>query len=80
MKIKRADTDSNKTSGTRNVIGTWELHAAVIANYISFQLSIPPRIAMGGAVSSGQNNRELVDNLCYEDYIQSPEVEKVRQI
>jgi len=32
---------------------------------------------MGGAVSSGQNNNELVDNLCYENYIQTPEVEMV---
>lgn len=33
---------------------------------------------MGGAVSAGQNNNELVDNLCYENYIQTPEVELVR--
>ena len=32
---------------------------------------------MGGAVSSGRNNSELVDNLCYENYIQTPEVEMV---
>ena len=32
---------------------------------------------MGGAVSSGQNNEELVNNLCIEDYIQTPAVERV---
>ena len=32
---------------------------------------------MGGAVSAGQNNSELVDNLCYENYIQTPQVEMV---
>lgn len=32
---------------------------------------------MGGAVSSGNSNEELVDNLCHEDYITRPEVEKV---
>ncbi len=32
---------------------------------------------MGGAVSAGQNNDELVDNLCYENYIHTPEVERV---
>ena len=32
---------------------------------------------MGGAVSSGRDNDELVDNLCYEDYICSPDVERV---
>ena len=45
--------------------------------------SIPPRSGavfrptMGGAVSAGQNNAELVDNLCMENYISTPEVEKV---
>ena len=32
---------------------------------------------MGGAVSSGENNDELVDNLCYESYIVTPKVEGV---
>ena len=32
---------------------------------------------MGGAVSAGENNDELVDNLCYESYIITPEVEEV---
>lgn len=32
---------------------------------------------MGGAVSSGQNNEELVDNLCQEDYLRTPAVERV---
>ena len=32
---------------------------------------------MGGAVSSGNSNAELVDNLCREAYITQPEVEKV---
>ena len=32
---------------------------------------------MGGAVSSGENNDELVDNLCYESYIVTPKVEEV---
>ena len=32
---------------------------------------------MGGAVSAGQNNEELVDNLCHEGYIHEPRVEKV---
>lgn len=34
-------------------------------------------IIMGGAVSAGQNNEELVDNLCNEGYIHEPRVEKV---
>lgn len=33
---------------------------------------------MGGAVSSGKNNDELIDNLCHENYIQTPQVEKVK--
>ena len=28
-------------------------------------------------MSAGHNNGELVDNLCYEDYIRTPEVERV---
>ena len=32
---------------------------------------------MGGAVSAGQDNNELIDNLCNENYIQTPEVEAV---
>jgi len=32
---------------------------------------------MGGAVSAGENNEELVDNLCYESYIVTPAVESV---
>ena len=32
---------------------------------------------MGGVVSSGGTNDELVDNLCREGYIFSPEVERV---
>ena len=32
---------------------------------------------MGGVVSAGQNNEELVDNLCQEGYIHEPRVEKV---
>ncbi len=32
---------------------------------------------MGGAVSSGESNEELVTNLCHEDYIQNPDVELV---
>ena len=28
-------------------------------------------------MSSGRDNEELVDNLCYEDYICSPDVERV---
>ena len=35
---------------------------------------------MGGAVSAGQNNEELVDNLCREGYIHEPRVEKVALI
>lgn len=35
---------------------------------------------MGGAVSAGKNNEELVNNLCYEDYIQTPDVEKVFRV
>lgn len=35
---------------------------------------------MGGAVSSGETNEELVDNLCNEGYIFTPEVEKVFRI
>ena len=34
---------------------------------------------MGGAVSAGQNNEELVDNLCHEGYIHEPHVEKVAE-
>lgn len=37
-------------------------------------------LIMGGAVSAGQNNDELVDNLCHEDYIQTPEVEMVHPL
>ena len=32
---------------------------------------------MGGAVSSGENNDALVDNLVEADYIKNPEVERV---
>ena len=32
---------------------------------------------MGGVVSAGHNNDELVDNLCKESYIVSPDVERV---
>ncbi len=32
---------------------------------------------MGGAVSAGRDNEELVDNLCYEGYINEPSVERV---
>lgn len=32
---------------------------------------------MGGVVSAGENNEELVDNLCEAEYITSPEVETV---
>ena len=32
---------------------------------------------MGGAVSSGTSNCELVDNLCSEKYITRPDVERV---
>ena len=32
---------------------------------------------MGGAVSAGESNDELVDNLCYESYIVTPKVEEV---
>lgn len=32
---------------------------------------------MGGVVSAGENNEELVDNLCQEGYIHEPRVEKV---
>lgn len=32
---------------------------------------------MGGAVSSGRDNEELVDNLCHEGYIHEPRVEQV---
>ena len=35
---------------------------------------------MGGVVSSGSTNDELVDNLCTEGYIVSPEVERVFRI
>ena len=35
-------------------------------------------LTMGGAVSAGRNNHELVTNLCKEDYIRTPEVERVR--
>lgn len=32
---------------------------------------------MGGVVSSGETNDELIDNLCKERYIVTPEIEKV---
>jgi protein-L-isoaspartate O-methyltransferase len=32
---------------------------------------------MGGSVSSGENNEELVDNLVHANYITNPEIEKV---
>lgn len=32
---------------------------------------------MGGAVSAGRDNDDLVDNLCEESYIVTPEVEAV---
>lgn len=32
---------------------------------------------MGGAVSAGRDNEELVDNLCNEGYINQPSVERV---
>ena len=32
---------------------------------------------MGGAVSAGRDNDDLVDNLCEEKYIVTPEVERV---
>lgn len=32
---------------------------------------------MGGVVSSGENNDQLVDNLIQADYIKSPQVERV---
>lgn len=32
---------------------------------------------MGGVVSSGETNNELIDNLCKERYIVTPEIEKV---
>ena len=35
---------------------------------------------MGGAVSAGQDNDELVDNLCYDDYITTPDVESAFRI
>ena len=34
-------------------------------------------LVMGGAVSAGSTNEELVDNLCYEGYINEPSIEKV---
>ena len=34
-------------------------------------------LAMGGAVSAGRDNDDLVDNLCEEKYIVTPEVERV---
>lgn len=34
--------------------------------------------SMGGAVSAGHNNDELVDHLCEDDYISTPAVERVR--
>lgn len=43
--------------------------------------TLPPVLAdtvvMGGAVSAGSSNEELVDNLCYEGYINEPSIEKV---
>jgi len=38
-------------------------------------LRAPPSSVMGGVVSAGENNEELVDNLCEAEYITSPEVE-----
>ena len=35
---------------------------------------------MGGAVSSGSCNSELVDNLCTEGYITRPDVERVFRV
>ena len=35
---------------------------------------------MGGAVSSGENNDALVDNLIRADYIKCPEVERVFRV
>ena len=35
---------------------------------------------MGGVVSPGRNNEELVDNLCKGGYINTPEVERVFRI
>lgn len=35
---------------------------------------------MGGAVSSGESNCELVDNLCSEGYITRPEVERAFRV
>lgn len=32
---------------------------------------------MGGAVSAGRNNNELIDNLMEADYIKSPHIERV---
>ena len=45
---------------------------------VIFTLDLKLLIAMGEVVSAGRNNNELVDNLCHENYIQTPEVETVR--
>ena len=45
--------------------------------YETQPLPYQPAAVMGGAVSSGKDNSELVDNLCYEDYIQTPCIERV---
>lgn len=37
-------------------------------------------LMMGGAVSSGASNNELVDNLCSEGYITRSDVEKVFRV
>jgi protein-L-isoaspartate O-methyltransferase len=37
-------------------------------------------VGMGGAVSSGESNCELVDNLCNEGYITRPEVERAFRV
>lgn len=46
-----------------------------------FQAPLPADLpywgSMGGVVSAGESNEELVDNLCEADYITTPEVETV---
>lgn len=56
------------------------VHASVHSDFISFlqaplPAGLPHSSRMGGVVSAGENNEELVDNLCEAEYITTPEVE-----
>ena len=63
---------------TEKIQSTRDRHAfrlIFIPSHASTGLRAPPSSVMGGVVSAGENNEELVDNLCEAEYITSPEVE-----